>query len=192
MVTFDKDYYFERLKTLPVYNLIRLIWPNIPAFSQDIFKRVFVNTSEIVQITVRDSSALEQLVEYFTVWYTVNENGGYGAILEGCRNYRLSEFIDLFPNIPSYSTHRSETLAQIQSVISSIEKNGIMEPIIVLVAYDSVIGKGVIVDGSKRSTALCYTMKKGTLRLKETDSVDIVILTSPCCRLLFPFDFLKV
>jgi hypothetical protein len=81
--------------------------------------------------------------------------------------------------------------------IESLKEKGLTNDIDIIIAYDTFINKGLIVDGTKRSLALYY--------IKHTDknlfrnllasikySIKFVYLRSYVCRILFPIDFCKL
>lgn len=134
---------------------------------------------------VVNANDLEQLSKHYLVWYKTNEAGYSGWNIEGSINYLLNEYVNGL-------TDESITMNLIQSF-----KKGLNKPVEILVAYDTDLDAGLIVDGTKRAIALCYLKHKETETFSQiigsnNYQIQILQLNSPNCRVLFPYDFLKL
>ncbi len=140
-----------------------------------------IGTCELKRIA--KAGDIDVLSQYYLVWYKPNEHGLGGWNVAGSQNYRLLEYGEL--------TQKYE----VSSLIESLE-SGLKGEIEILVALDTTLNRGLIVDGTKRALALCH-LKNNLLEsfgnlLTSEYSIDILQLNSPYCKMLFPCDFLKL
>jgi hypothetical protein len=137
---------------------------------------------------VADAKDIEQLSEHYLVWYKPNEAGDSGWNIEGSINYLLNEYMNELTN-ESMNT-------EVKPLIKSFSK-GLEKPVEILVAYDTDLNAGLIIDGTKRAIALYYLKHKKTETFSKiigsnNHQIQILQLNSPSCRVLFPCDFLKL
>jgi hypothetical protein len=92
---------------------------------------------------------------------------------------------------PTQLPSNNEVLEHIKSL-----RNGWNYPIEIIVAYDTAINRGLIVDATKRSLALYYIKKTEQERLQillqENDVVNLCQMKSFHCRNIFYHDFAKL
>jgi hypothetical protein len=140
-----------------------------------------IGTCELKRM--RDVKDADQISECYLVWYKPNKDGLSGWNVNGSVNYRLGEYLELIQK------------PEVSSLIESFRK-GLKSDVEILVAFDTTLNLGLIVDGTKRALALHYLKDSDgdTLnRLLTSDhSIDILQLNSAYCKVLFPCDFLKL
>ena len=81
-----------------------------------------------------------------------------------------------------------------QGIIDHL-KNGLSHPIIIPIAVDKSINKGIIIDANKRAIALYYLKHKESSTFELLNSnhrITIVYMESGVCRIIYPLDFLSL
>ena len=145
-----------------------------------------IGTAELKPlISIED---IEKLSNYYLVWYKPNHQGISGLHIKDSENY-------LFNEISEGVLKGSQTLQYVYPLIESLKE--LTHDIDIIIAYDTFINKGVIIDGTKRALALYYI--KHTNKTQLTNllastkySIKIIYLRSNICRVLFPLDFCKL
>ena len=136
---------------------------------------------------------LERISEYYLVWYKLkhtNENGKSGHQYN-TTNFHFSKYIEEF-------LHHPTTLPSNDAVLEYIKKlkNGWSYPIEIIVAYDTSIKTGLIVDGTKHSLALFYIKQTQEeelqILLQKNQVVKLCQMNSFHCRNIFFHDFARI
>lgn len=143
-------------------------------------------TCELEQI--KSSDDIMKLSGYYLVWYKPNNQGMSGWNIDGSMNYLTWEYGD---GLISNSINEPEVSSLIQSF-----RKGLNKPVEILVAFDTLLNAGIIVDGTKRALAL-YTLAKTEKPvmeqlIKSAYPICVLRLKSAHCCSLFPCDFLKL
>ncbi len=176
--------FFAKMTEIGGINIVKIIAAN----GGGSFDFSTIGTCE--QKQVKNSDELNQLSDHYLVWYKPNDVGRDGWNVNGSINYRLSEYYD------GLTAQKIPMRHDINQLIQSLN-GGMKEPIEIMVAFDTSLKTGLIVDGTKRAISLYYLMHKNSGSLDNLLSssqhpVRILQLSSPHCRLLFPCDFLKM
>jgi hypothetical protein len=136
---------------------------------------------------------LEKLSEYYLVWYKLkhnNKNRKTGH-QHNTTNFQFSEYIDEF-------LHNPNELPSNYAVLEYIKKlrNGWSYPIEIIVAYDTAIKTGLIVDATKHSLALYYIKQTQEeelqMLLQKNEVVNLCQMNSFHCRNIFIHDFARI
>ena len=139
--------------------------------------------------SVKNPNDLEQLLDYYLVWYKTNAVGKSGWYIDDSINYRLYEYVEGLVN------GSIKMLPEVSSLIQSFTK-ALEKPVEILVAFDTYLSKGLIIDGTKRVLALHYLKHSNPDVLEKLfssiQSIHIFQLNSNHCKILFPCDFLKL
>ena len=131
---------------------------------------------------------MEQFLDYYLVWYKPNNDGQSGPNIEGSTNHRFGEYVG------TVLKGSADNMNQIRPIIESLG-SGLDNNIDIVVALDTSINKGLVVDGTKRSLALYYLNKERENfinLLASKHSINIITLKSSITRILFPVDFCKL
>jgi hypothetical protein len=135
------------------------------------------------------SMDIEQFLDYYLVWYKPNNDGQSGPNIEGSTNHRFGEYV------ATVLKGSADNMNQIRPIIESLG-SGLDNNIDIVVALDTSINKGLVVDGTKRSLALYYLKNKERGNfislLASKHSINIITLKSSITRILFPVDFCKL
>ena len=134
-----------------------------------------------------------KICKYYLVWYKNNNNissrkSSYQSITT---NFQFSEYINEF-------LYDSTELPSSNGVLEHINrlKNGWNYQIEIIVAYDTAINTGLIVDATKHSLALYYIKQTEEERLQvllqENDIVNLCQMNSFHCRNIFHHDFARL
>ena len=131
---------------------------------------------------------IEELSNYYLVHYKPNYQGKSGLHIKDSENYLCNEYADLI-------LKGLNVMPDVYSLIESLKE--LTYDIDIIIAYDTFINKGLIVDGTKRALALCsikQTNKEQLTNLLNSTkySINIIYLKSNVCRILFPLDFCKL
>jgi hypothetical protein len=148
-----------------------------------------IGTCELKQLSSIED--IEGLLNCYLVYYKPNYQGDSGPQANGSTNYLFHEFA------AGILKGSEKMIHNVYPYIESLKEKGLTNDIDIIIAYDTFINKGLIVDGTKRSLALYY--------IKHTDknlfrnllasikySIKFVYLRSYVCRILFPIDFCKL
>lgn len=148
-----------------------------------------IGTCELKQLSSIED--IEELLNYYLVYYKPNYQGDIGPQANGSINYLFREFA-------AEILKGSEKMIQnVCPHIESFKEKVLTNDIDIIIAYDTFINKGLIVDGTKRSLALYYIKHTNTNLFKNLlssikYSIKFVYLKSYVCRILFPIDFCKL
>jgi hypothetical protein len=105
---------------------------------------------------------LEKIYEYYLVWYKPNnKNHRKGRYQSTTPNFRFDEYINEFLYDPTQLPSNNGVLEHIKRL-----KSGWNCPIEIIVAYDTAINTGLIVDATKHSLALYYIKQTEEERLQ--------------------------
>jgi hypothetical protein len=142
------------------------------------------NVSQIIEPT-----DLEKLRKYYLVWYKPTST--YHHYISATSNFQFSEYIDELLYDPTQFPSNDKVLECTRRL-----KNGWNYPIEIIVAYDTAINKGLIVDGTEHSLALYFIKQKEEERLQillqENDIVNLCQMNSLQCRNIFYHDFARL
>ena len=135
---------------------------------------------------------LEKIREYYLVWYKLknNKNGKSGH--QHCTtNFRFSDYINELLLNPTVLPSNDAVLESIKKL-----KNGWSYPIEIIVAYDTAIKTGLIVDATKHSLALYYIKRTQEdelqMLLQKNEAVSLCQMNSFHCRNIFFHDFARI
>jgi len=134
----------------------------------------------------------EKICKYYLVWYKNNNNNSNKTSYQSTTtNFQFSEYISMFLNDRTQLPSNNEVLDGIKRL-----KNGWNYPIEIIVAYDTAINTGLIVDATKHSLALYYIKQTEEERLQvllqENDIVNLCQMNSFHCRNIFHHDFARL
>jgi hypothetical protein len=133
---------------------------------------------------------LEKISKYYLIWYK-SSSSSYHQYASTTSNFQFSEYIDEFLYDPTQLPSNDRVLEYIKKL-----KNGWKDPIEIIVAYDTAINKGLIVDGTKQSLALYYIKQTEEERLQillqENAVVNLCQMNSLQCRNIFYHDFARL
>jgi hypothetical protein len=143
------------------------------------------NVSQIIE-----PADLEKIRKYYLVWYKPRDSS-YHQYTSTTSNFQFSEYIDEFLYDPTQLPLRDKVLECVERL-----KNGWNRPIEIIVAYDTAINKGLIVDGTEYSLALYFIKQKEEERLQillqENEVVNLCQMYSLQCRNIFYRDFARL
>ena len=142
------------------------------------------NVSQIIE-----PADLEKLHKYYLVWY--KPSNSYHQYTSTTANFRFNEYIDEF-------LYDRAELPSSDKVLEYSErlKNGWNRHIEIIVAYDTAIDKGLIVDGTVDSLSLYFIKQTEEERLQsllqQNDVVNLCQMNSLQCRNIFYHDFARL
>jgi hypothetical protein len=114
-------------------------------------------------------------------------------MLDGSINFRLSEYIEAFQDKDAQAKLPSSD--KVSDIIEKL-KRGWNYTIEIIVAYDTSINIGLIVDGTGHALALYYLrlVKPELLQelLKINSDANLCQMNSIRCRDIFSYDFAKI
>jgi hypothetical protein len=132
---------------------------------------------------------LEKICKYYLVWH--KPASSYHKYTSTTSNFQFSEYIDEL----LYDPAELPSNDKVQECIKRL-KNGWNYPIEIIVAYDTAITKGLIVDATIHSLALYYIKQTEEERLQillqESDVVNLCQMNSLHCRNIFYYDFARL
>jgi hypothetical protein len=132
---------------------------------------------------------IEDLLNYYLVWYKPNQQGRSGVELKDSKNYLFHEYVE------GILTGSDNMIQNIYPLIKSLKE--LTSDIDIIIAYDTFIKKGLIIDGTRRALSLYYikhtNKEQFTNLLNSTKySIKLIYMKSNVCRILFPLDFCKL
>ena len=132
---------------------------------------------------------LEKISKYYLVWHKPNDNKKNSYQSTTAKNFQFGEYINEFLYDPKQLPSSSEVSEHIKRL-----KNGWNYPIEIIVAYDTSINIGLIVDATRHSLALYYIKHTEEERLQTLLQVNrevnlICQMNSFHCRNIFYHDF---
>ena len=144
------------------------------------------SVSQIIQ-----PSDLEKICKYYLVWYKPSSGNSYRQYTSTNANFQFSEYIDELLYDPTQLPSNVKVLECIKRL-----KNGWNYPIEIIVAYDTAINKGLIVDATTHSLALYYIKHREEERLQvllqQNDVVNLCQMNSLQCRNIFYHHFARL
>jgi hypothetical protein len=136
---------------------------------------------------------LEKICKCYLIWYKLSSSGDsyHQSTTTRSTNFQFSEYINEFLYDPTQLPSNDGVLEYIKRL-----KNGWIYPIEIIVAYDTAINKGLIVDATKHSLALYYIKQTEEARLEkllqENNVVNLCQMNSLQCRNIFYHDFARI
>lgn len=132
---------------------------------------------------------LDQLLDHYLVWYKPNPLGMSGWNVQRSLNYRFRDFFN-----EELANRPIEMLPERFRLLANSFKKGLIAPVEVLVVRDTSLSTNLIVDGTKRALLLYYLKERGILKeiMGKGHPITILELSSEHCKILFPYDFLKI
>ena len=156
-------------------------------------KNKFKGIGSVDTILLVTPNDFERLTQYYLVWYKPNSNNDRGYNVDGSINFRLSEYIEAFQDKDKQA--KVPNADKISEVIERL-KHGWNYTIEIIVAYDTSINAGLIVEGISHALALYYLRldKPELLQelLKINSDVKLCQMNSNQCRDIFSYDFAKI
>ena len=156
-------------------------------------KNKFKGIGSVDTILLITPNDFERLAQYYLVWYKPNSNNDRGYNVDGSINFRLSEYIEAFQDKDKQA--KVPNADKISEVIERL-KHGWNYTIEIIVAYDTSINAGLIVEGISHALALYYLRldKPELLQelLKINSDVKLCQMNSNQCRDIFSYDFAKI
>jgi len=131
---------------------------------------------------------LVKIFKYYLLWHkpSYNRKDSYQSTLT--KNFKFGEYTNEFLYHPKQLPSNSEVSEHIKRL-----RNGWTYPIEIIVAYDTAINIGLIVDATKHSLALYYIKQTEEERLQrllqENKEVNLCQMNSLQCRNIFYHDF---
>jgi hypothetical protein len=139
---------------------------------------------------VIEPADLEKLSEYYLVWYKLKHNRKSGHQHDST-NFQFSKYIDEFLHDPTGLPSNDAVLEYIKKL-----RKGWSYPIEIIVAYDTAIKTGLIVDATKHSLALYYVKQTQEeelqMLLQKNEVVNLCQMNSFHCRNIFIHDFARI
>ena len=135
----------------------------------------------------------EKLAQYYLILYKPNSNNERGYNVDGSVNFRLSEYIQLFQD-----KEKCARLPYVDKVSEIVEKlkRGWNYTIEIIVAYDTSINVGLIVESVSHALALYYLKWDKPELLQEllniNSDVKLCQMNSDQCKDIFSYDFAKI
>lgn len=181
----NRDWVYDTIRWAVSFAQIELKAKDVTSL-YNVFRNI--GTCEVRRVTTAED--IEQLSSYYLVWYKPNASGMTSPFADGSVNYRFDEYNAAILNgsisMPPPVINRVE----------SFKNEGLIKNVDIVVGFDISIDKGLIVDGTKSSLALSHLRSNNVNVLKDllasTNSINIVYLKSPVCRVLFPIDFCRL
>jgi hypothetical protein len=181
----DRDWVFDTIRMVAQYALTGFGFKEVSRIYN-----VFAGIGICQSLKVRSKYDINRLLKYYLVRYKPNEKGDMGLNIEGSLNYVFREYAKKILEESSFMQQ------EVQPLVQSFRENGLTNDIDIIVALDTTLNKGLIVDGTKRSLTLYYMLHKEKQLFNEVltsaKSINIVYLKSAVCRILFPLDFCKL
>ena len=187
------DFYLPRdRKILPLNKIKEAIVLSTDKDYQ-LVKDRFKGIGSVDTILLLTPNDFEKLAQYYLVWYKPNNNNDRGYNVDGSVNFRLSEYIQLFQD-----KEKCARLPYVDKVSEIVEKlkRGWNYTIEIIVAYDTSINVGLIVESVSHALALYYLKLDQPELLQEllkiNSDVKLCQMNSNQCRDIFSYDFAKI
>ena len=156
-------------------------------------KNKFKGIGSVDTILLVTPNDFERLTQYYLVWYKPNSNNDRGYNVDGSINFRLSEYIEAFQDKDKQA--KVPNGDKVSEIIERL-KHGWNYDIEIIVAYDTSINAGLIIEGISHALALYYLKldKPELLQelLKINSDVKLCQMNSNQCRDIFSYDFAKI
>src|SRR5919199_5222306 len=187
------DFYLPRdRKILPLNKIKEAIVLSTDKDYQ-LVKDRFKGIGSVDTILLLTPNDFEKLSQYYLVWYKPNNNNDRGYNVDGSVNFRLSEYTQLFQD-----KEERARLPYADKVSEFIEKlkHGWNYTIEIIVAYDTSIDVGLIVESVSHALALYYLKWDKPELLQEllniNSDVKLCQMNSDQCKDIFSYDFAKI
>ena len=187
------DFYLSRDRKILPLNKIKEALVLSPENDYQSVKDRFKGIGICDTISLLTLNDFDKLGQYYLAWYRPNSNNERGYNVDGSSNFQLSEYIEAFLDKdaqarPPYNDRVSELIEKL--------KRGWDYNIEIIVAYDTTINVGLIVEGITHALAL-YFLKRVTPELlqellKINSDVKLYQMKSSQCRDIFSYDFAKI
>jgi hypothetical protein len=181
------DFFLPRNKKICTPNKIKESIEEIHNYTivRNRYKGIGVcNVAQIIE-----PADIEKLLKYYLIWHKPSDS--YRQYSTTTANFRFSEYIDEF----SYDRAGLPSSNKVLECIDRL-KHGWNQPIEIIVAYDTAIDKGLIVDGTVHSLALYFIKQTEEQRLQnllqENNVVNLCQMSSLHCRNIFYHDFARL
>jgi len=180
------DFFIPRNNKIFPLNKIKeslALIPNV-AIVRNMFKGIGICT--INQII--EPADLEKISKYYLLWHKPNDNRKNSYQTTPIKNFQFGEYVSEYLYDPKQLPSNSEVSEHIKRL-----KNGWNFPIEIIVAYDTAINIGLIVDATIHSLALYFIKQteeeKLQILLQENKEVNVCQMNSFHCRNIFYQDF---
>jgi hypothetical protein len=188
------DFYLPRdRKILPLNKIKEALILSTDDNDYRLVKDRFKGVGSVDTIPLLTPNDFEKLAQYYLVWYKPNNNNDRGYNVDGSVNFCLSEYIISFQN-----KEERARLPHNDKVYKIIEKlkHGWNYTIEIIVACDTSINVGLIVESVSHALALCYLRLDQPELLQEllkiNSDVKLCQMNSNQCRDIFSYDFAKI
>ena len=187
------DFYLPRdRKILPLNKIKEAIVLSTDKDYQ-LVKDRFKGVGSVDTILLLTPNDFEKLAKYYLVWYKPNNNNDRGYNVDGSVNFRLSEYIQLFQDKEECA--RLPYVYRVSEIVEKL-KRGWNYTIEIIVAYDTSINVGLIVESVSHALALYYLKLDQPELLQEllkiNSDVKLCQMNSNQCRDIFSYDFAKI
>ena len=185
------DFYLPRDHKILPPNTIK----NLLSFAGNyqLVKNTFKGIGSCDIILLSRLNDFKKLAQYYLVWYKLKSNnkGDYSG--KGSINFLVSEYVEAFHD------KKAQSLLPYRDKVSDIIqklKHGWNYTIEIIVAYDTSLNVGLIVDGTGHALALYHlSLHKPDLfqeLLKRNSNINLCQMNSSQCRNIFSHDFAKL
>ena len=185
------DFFLPRNNKISPLNKIK---ESLGAVRNEILVRNMYKGIGICTVTqIIEPADLEKINEYYLVWCKLNNDNknARSGHQHSTANFQFSEYINEFLNHPTGLPSNDAVLEHIKRL-----KNGWSYPIEIIVAYDTAIKAGLIVDATKHSLALYYIKQTHEeelqMLLEKNKVVNLCQMNSFHCRNIFIHDFARI
>jgi hypothetical protein len=156
-------------------------------------KNKFKGIGSVDTILLVTPNDFEKLAQYYLVWYKPNSNNDRGYNVDGSINFRLSEYIEAFRDKGKWA--RLPYADKVSDIVERL-KHGWNYTIEIIVAYDTSINIGLIVESVSHALALYYLKWDKPELLQEllniNSDVKLCQMNSDQCKDIFSYDFAKI
>jgi hypothetical protein len=188
------DFYLPRdRKVLPLNKIKEALILSTDDKDYQLVKDRFKGIGSVDSTLLLTPNDFEKLAQYYLVWYKPNNNNDRGYNVDGSVNFRLSEYIQLFQD-----KEKCARLPYVDKVSEIVEKlkRGWNYTIEIIVAYDTSINVGLIVESVSHALALYYLKLDQPELLQEllkiNSDVKLCQMNSNQCKDIFSYDFAKI
>jgi hypothetical protein len=188
------DFYLPRdRKVLPLNKIKEALILSTDDKDYQLVKDRFKGIGSVDSTLLLTPNDFEKLAQYYLVWYKPNNNNDRGYNVDGSVNFRLNEYIQLFQD-----KEKCARLPYVDKVSEIVEKlkRGWNYTIEIIVAYDTSINVGLIVESVSHALALYYLKLDQPELLQEllkiNSDVKLCQMNSNQCKDIFSYDFAKI
>ena len=188
------DFYLPRdRKVLPLNKIKEALILSTDDKDYQLVKDRFKGIGSVDSTLLLTPNDFEKLAQYYLVWYKPNNNNDRGYNVDGSVNFRLSEYIQLFQDKEECA--RLPYVYRVSEIVEKL-KRGWNYTIEIIVAYDTSINVGLIVESVSHALALYYLKLDQPELLQEllkiNSDVKLCQMNSNQCRDIFSYDFAKI